>query len=173
MNTITSIYVTAANNRLVQIVVIAIVTDTIFGVLRAIKEKKFNSCVGINGAIRKVAMLFSIVAMVVIDYLVHVNLIAFIPKAAREAMNIESVGITEFFAILYIAYETVSILKNMVLCGLPVKRVWEYVRKVLRRYTEELPAADQSEEEKEETDEEAAEDDENAYIDGEKDNLDV
>ena len=173
MNTITSIYVTAANNRLVQIVVIAIVTDTIFGVLRAIKEKKFNSCVGINGAIRKVAMLFSIVAMVVIDYLVHVNLIAFIPKAAREAMNIESVGITEFFAILYIAYETVSILKNMVLCGLPVKRVWEYVRKVLRRYTEELPAADQSEEEKEETAEEDAEDDENAYIDGEKDNLDV
>ena len=173
MNTITSIYVTAANNRLVQIVVIAIVTDTIFGVLRAIKEKKFNSCVGINGAIRKVAMLFSIVAMVVIDYLVHVNLIAFIPKAAREAMNIEAVGITEFFAILYIAYETVSILKNMVLCGLPVKRVWEYVRKVLRRYTEELPAADQSEEEKEETAEEDAEDDENAYIDGEKDNLDV
>ncbi len=29
------------------------VTDTFFGILRAIKEKRFNSCVGIDGAIRK------------------------------------------------------------------------------------------------------------------------
>ena len=34
-------------------VVIAVVMDTFFGVLRAIKHRCFNSSVGIDGAIRK------------------------------------------------------------------------------------------------------------------------
>ena len=40
---------------------------------------------------------------------------------------------------LYIAYEIVSILKNMSLCGLPVKKVWRTVKKALSKYTNELP----------------------------------
>ena len=30
-------------------------------------------------------------------------------------------------------------LKNMTLCGLPVKKIWETVRNFLGKYTEELP----------------------------------
>lgn len=146
METLRSIYEAAAHNKLIQLVAIAIVTDTVFGVIRAAKERKFNSCFGINGAIRKIAMICTLVSMVVVDSLIKVNLIGFIPKEARDAMNMSSVGITEFFAILYIAYETVSILKNMVLCGLPVKRVWEHVRKVLSKYTKELPDTDEIDE---------------------------
>ena len=59
----------ATQNKIIQLVVLAIVFDTIFGVLRAIKERKFNSCAGINGAIRKVAMLISLVFMLAIDVL--------------------------------------------------------------------------------------------------------
>lgn len=45
--------------------------------------------------------------------------------------------------LLYIAYEVVSIFKNMALCGLPVKKVWEKVREFLAKYTDELPDTDE------------------------------
>lgn len=39
--------------------------------------------------------------------------------------------------------EVVSIFKNMALCGLPVKKVWEKVREFLTKYTDELPDTDE------------------------------
>lgn len=130
---------TAAHNKLIELVVLAIVFDTIFGVLRAIREKRFNSCAGIDGAIRKVGMLISLVFMLAIDQLIKVNLIGFIPETVRTQLGLNTVGVAEFFALLYIAYEVVSILKNMALCGLPVKKIWEKIREFLSNYTEELP----------------------------------
>lgn len=130
---------TAAHNKLIELVVLAIVFDTIFGVLRAIREKRFNSCAGIDGAIRKVGMLISLVLMLAIDQLIKVNLIGFIPETVRTQLGLDTVGVAEFFALLYIAYEVVSILKNMALCGLPVKKIWEKIREFLSNYTEELP----------------------------------
>ena len=73
--TITEFIEAAAHNKIIQLVVLAIVCDTVFGVLRAIKEKKFNSCAGIDGAIRKVGMLISLVFMLAIDVLIKINLI--------------------------------------------------------------------------------------------------
>jgi toxin secretion/phage lysis holin len=134
---------TAAQNRIIELVVLAIVFDTIFGVLRAVREKKFNSCAGIDGAIRKVGMLISLVFMLAIDMLIRVNLIGFIPETVRNQLGLTSVGVAEFFALLYIAYETVSIFKNMALCGLPVKKVWATVREFLGKYTDELPDTDE------------------------------
>lgn len=134
---------TAVHNKLIELVVLAIVFDTIFGVLRAIREKRFNSCAGIDGAIRKVGMLISIVFMLAIDQLIKVNLIGFIPEAVRTQLGLNAVGVAEFFALLYIAYEVTSIFKNMALCGLPVKRVWEHVRAFLYKYTDELPDTDE------------------------------
>ena len=81
--TITEFIEAAAHNKIIQLVVLAIVCDTVFGVLRAIKEKKFNSCAGIDGAIRKVGMLISLVFMLAIDVLIKINLIGFIPEQAR------------------------------------------------------------------------------------------
>ena len=141
--TLTQFIDAAAHNRVIQLVVLAIVCDTIFGVLRAVKEKKFNSCAGIDGAIRKVGMLISLVFMLAIDVLVKVNLIAFIPEGVRTYLGLSTVGVAEFFSLLYIAYEVVSILKNMTLCGLPIKGIWEKVRAFLTKYTEELPDTDE------------------------------
>ncbi len=133
----------AARNKVIELVVLAIVFDTIFGVLRAAREKKFNSCAGIDGAIRKIGMLISLVLMLAIDMLIKVNLIGFIPETVREHIGLTSIGVAEFFSMLYIAYETVSVFKNMALCGLPVKKVWAAVREILSRYTDELPDADE------------------------------
>ena len=129
----------ALHDKILLLVCLAVVFDTTFGVIRAIKERCFNSCVGIDGAIRKVSMLVSLVFLVVIDALVNINLIGFVPEQVRAVLGIEMVGIAQFFALLYLAYEIVSIFKNMVLCGLPVKRLWQYVRGFLGKYTDELP----------------------------------
>ena len=51
-------------------------------------------------------------------------------------------GMSEFFAILFVAYEIVSILKNMTLAGLPVKGLWQKVKALLSKYTTELPDED-------------------------------
>lgn len=130
-----------AHNTIIQLVVIAVVMDTLFGAGRALKQHKFNSSVGIDGAIRKISMLVSLVFLAVIDSLVHINLIGFIPEEARAyfPQSISTIGLAEFFGLLYLCYEVVSILKNMALCGLPVKRLWEAVRNFLGKYTEELP----------------------------------
>lgn len=140
------IILTLANNKIIQLVVIAVVMDTIFGIIRAVKEHRFNSCFGIDGAIRKISMIVSIVLLGIVDVLIHINLIGFLPGEVRvwmsANMGIGSIGIAEFFGVLYLIYEVVSILKNMALCGLPVKGVWLKVRKALQRYTDELPDTD-------------------------------
>ena len=129
------------HNLIMQLVFLAIAMDTMFGVGRAIKEHKFNSCFGIDGALRKVAMLVSLLFLAVADVLLHINLIGFIPEEVRMYFpeSIVVVGLAEFFGLLYLAYEVVSILKNMALCGLPVKRLWQFVRDFLGKYTDELP----------------------------------
>ena len=114
----------------------------VFGMLRAIKDHDFNSCFGINGAIRKCAMILSIILLVIVDYITQFNLIGFLPEEVRRYIG-ESIGISGFFEILYLTYEVVSILKNLVLCGLPVKKVWLYVKMFLSKYTDELPDDDE------------------------------
>ena len=140
MNVIVEMYQTAAHSMLLQLVVIAVICDTVFGVLRAIREKKFNSNFGIDGAIRKIGMIISLVFMVVADAVIKINLIGFIPAEVRSLLGIETIGVAEFFALLYIAYEVISIIKNMALCGLPVKSIWVKARAWLGKYTDELPA---------------------------------
>lgn len=135
-------YAEAAHDKLIQLVIIAIIADTVFGMLRAIKDHDFNSCFGINGAIRKCAMILSIILLVIVDYITQFNLIGFLPEEVRRYIG-ESIGISGFFEILYLTYEVVSILKNLVLCGLPVKKVWLYVKMFLSKYTDELPDDDE------------------------------
>jgi toxin secretion/phage lysis holin len=130
-----------SGNIVFELVLVAVVMDTLFGAGRAIKQHKFNSSVGIDGAIRKSSMLLSLVFLFVVDSLTHLNLIGFIPDEVKEFLPqiIIHIGLLEFFGLLYLCYEVVSILKNMTLCGLPVKKLWETVRGFLGKYTEELP----------------------------------
>lgn len=138
---------TLMNNEIIQLIVLAVVIDTIFGLGRTIRERKFNSCIGINGAIRKIAMIVCVVFCVLIDRIVNINLIGFLPDEAlkwlHENMGIEIIGLAVFFGLLFLIYEVVSILKNMTLCGLPVKGVFIYVRKFLMKWTDELPDDDE------------------------------
>lgn len=149
MTAVEKIIFTLAYNTIVRLVVVAVVMDTIFGIGRAIRERKFNSSVGIDGAIRKICMIVSIVFMGVVDVLVHINLIGFLPEEVRNYLPTATIGLAEFFGLLYLCYEIVSILKNMALCGLPVKGLWKKVQAFLGKYTEELPDTEEQDAEQE------------------------
>lgn len=158
MNTIKELLDTMLHNAIIRLVIVAVVMDTVFGIARAVKYRKFNSSVGIDGAIRKISMIVSIAFLAVIDYIVHINLLGFIPKEIRNFLppSATNLGLAEFFGLLYLCYEIVSILKNMALCGLPVKKIWEAVRKFLGKYTEELPDTEELEETEQDTNSEQA-----------------
>lgn len=118
----------------------AVLLDTVLGVLRAIKEHKFNSCVGIDGAIRKVAMILSVVFLMVIDASVKIDFLFMVPTKYLQYIGLERLGICELFCILFILYECISILKNMTLCGLPVPmKIKRWIQKFLDDMTDELP----------------------------------
>lgn len=129
-----------SSNSFVKILLIAVALDTILGVLRAIKEHKFNSCVGIDGAIRKVGMLLSVCFLMATDVIMHINVLSMVPEEYVQILGIDKMGICEFFSLLFILYELVSILKNMTLCGLPVPtKIKKWIQKFLDDMTEELP----------------------------------
>ena len=125
-------------NICLKIVALMMVLDSMLGGLRALKERKLNSNFGINGAIRKIAMLTCVTMLVVLDKLLHINVIAYVPEQILNTIGISKVGLAEFFSILFVLYEAVSIMKNMVLCELPVpKKFQTAVQKFLTEMTEE------------------------------------
>ena len=127
------------DNKLLQVLVIFIVLVVVFGILRAIKDKGLNSTIGIDGIIRKVAMIFTIVVCLILDFLININFIGFIPDGVKEYINITRIGISELFSILYILFEFLSILKNMYKCKLPIpKKLQKILEKLLKEFTSEV-----------------------------------
>ena len=85
-------------------------------------------------------MLVSTCLLMAIDVIMHINIVGMIPEQYIQVIGIQKLGICEFFCLLFILYEAVSILKNMTLCGLPVpKKIKKWVQKFLEDMTEELP----------------------------------
>ena len=87
-----------AGNSFFRILLIAVTLDTILGVLRAIKEHKFNSCVGIDGAIRKSAMLLSVCLLMAVDVILNINVLFMIPQNYIELLGIHNLESVNFSA---------------------------------------------------------------------------
>ena len=127
------------NNDDVKLLIIVIVLDTIFGILRAIKEKSLNSCIGIDGIIRKTGMLISIIFLALIDSIVNIDLIGFIPENVKNVLQFGKVGISDIFNLLFIIFEILSIFKNMILCKLPIpKKLQEFLENAMKEMTGEI-----------------------------------
>ena len=74
------------------------------------------------------------------DLIIHINLVGFVDEQYLQVIGLEKVGMCELFCLLFIVYEAVSILKNMLLCGLPIpRRIREWLLKFLDDMTAELP----------------------------------
>ena len=132
-------YEIMVHNKGVQLLIIFIVLDVIFGVLRSIRERKLNSTIGIDGIIRKVGMIITISVSILVDMIVRVDLIAFIPESVKDALGLSKVGVSMIFNILYIIFEILSILKNMYRCKLPLpKKLKVFLEKMLKEFTSEI-----------------------------------
>lgn len=110
-------------NIFIRLLIIAVCADMVFGSLRAAKYRCWNSAIGIDGAIRKAGMLACVILFTAMDMLLHVDVLSWVPADVRnvlDTMGVVKMGITELFAFLFILYEATSVLKNMLLCGLPV-----------------------------------------------------
>ena len=85
-------------------------------------------------------MLLSVCFLMATDVIMHINVLSMIPEEYVQLLGIDKMGICEFFSLLFILYELVSILKNMTLCGLPVPtKIKRWIQKFLDDMTEELP----------------------------------
>ena len=126
-------------NKIIQVMVVFIVLDVIFGILRSIKEHSTNSTIGIDGIIRKVAMIFTIACCIVIDYIVEIDLIGFIPETIKEYINLGRIGTSTLFAGLYCIFELLSVFKNMMKVGVPLPlKLKKLLEKLLKEYTKEI-----------------------------------
>lgn len=127
------------NNDGFKILSIVITLDTIFGILRAIKERNINSCIGIDGIIRKVGMFISVIFLMLIDNIINLDLIGFIPEEIKNILSFGQVGIADIFMILFIVFEILSIFKNMILCKLPIpKKLQIFLENVMKEFTGEI-----------------------------------
>ena len=132
-------YEIMVHNKGVQLLSIFIVLDVIFGVLRAIRERKLNSTIGIDGIIRKVGMIITISVSILVDMIVRVDLIGFIPENVKDVLGLSKVGVSMIFNILYIIFEILSIFKNMYRCKLPLpKKLKVFLEKMLKEFTSEI-----------------------------------
>ena len=122
-----------------RLLIVFIVLDVIFGILRAIKEHEINSTIGIDGIIRKFGMIIAGVGFLVVDMMVGINMIGFLPQAIREYLPLQTIGVSSFFNILFIIFEALSILKNMVKCGMPIpKKIQVLLKRLLKDFTNEI-----------------------------------
>lgn len=132
-------YEIMVHNKGVQLLIIFIVLDVIFGVLRSIRERKLNSTIGIDGIIRKVGMIITICVCILVDMIVRIDLIAFIPENVKDVLGLSKIGVSMIFNILYIIFEILSIFKNMYRCKLPLpKKLKVFLEKMLKEFTSEI-----------------------------------
>ena len=132
-------FISLLNNDGMKVLIVVIVLDLILGILRAIRERTVNSCIGIDGMIRKVGMIIVIVFLTIIDTIIHLDLIGFIPETIRETLKLGKVGISSLFNILFIIFEILSIFKNMILCKLPIpKKLQLFLENVMKEFTGEM-----------------------------------
>lgn len=132
-------FISLLNNDGMKVLIVVIVLDLIMGILRAIREKSINSCIGIDGMIRKVGMLIVIVFLTIIDTIIHLDLIGFIPETLRNSLKLGKVGISSLFNILFIIFEILSIFKNMIMCKLPIPKKFQlFLENVMKEFTGEI-----------------------------------
>lgn len=129
---------TLYGNLFVWMVLICVAADTVFGCLRAIRFRCWNSSVGIDGGIRKVTMVLSVVFLALVDQLVGMDLMIWLPESVAQPLQtigIHAIGLAEFFALVYILYEASSILKNLLLCGVPL---WAGLQEKLAAWVDDM-----------------------------------
>lgn len=137
------------NHQMIIFVLISIIFDLFIGILRATKDKKINSSIGIDGMIRKTAMLGCLSFLLLIDFLLKIDVIGWLPNQMLELfgmIGINTIGVSDVFGLLFIIFEMLSIIKNWTLLGLPIfKGLNNWINNFLEVFTDEMPSTHRNE----------------------------
>lgn len=148
MNGIDRVFQYLTNHNMIVFVVMIIVFDVFIGILKATKDKKINSAIGIDGIIRKTAMVGCLSFLIIIDILMKIDMIGWLPSQMLDVfkiMGISKIGISDVFGLLFIIFELISIIKNWTLLGLPIfKGLNAWVINFLETFTDELPTTNRN-----------------------------
>lgn len=130
---------TVADCGIARLLVILILMDVVLGVLRSIKYGKLNSSIGINGIIRKSCMFITVICMNMVDVIFNLNVVGYVPDEIVSFLGLSSIGVAEGFALIFILCEAISVLKNMLLCGVPLpKGLIKRLYGILDKWTDEV-----------------------------------
>lgn len=126
-------------NPIIKLVYLTLTVDAIFGILRAAKNHELNSSFGINGLLRKCGIVLAVIFLFIADTITNIDLMPFITGDILQYVNLTSIGLTEMFGVLFIAFEALSILKNMLVLGIPLpKGIKNKLEKWLENNSEEM-----------------------------------
>ena len=134
-NLLESINVFITNKPLITILLAAIIMDIICGVLRAAKQKVLNSTIGNGGLIQKGAVILTVIFLMWVDFVLHINVIAWLPQELTKLLNLSHIGLATFFALLFILFELLSIIKNLELIGVKIPK---FVKNMLEHTIETI-----------------------------------
>lgn len=127
-------------DSLISLLMILCFFDVMLGILTAIRKGTINSTIGLNGIIRKVVIIVSLLFLHMIDILCGVNLISFFPNNIKDwiqsTLQINTVGIAGLFGVYIILFELLSILKNWE--SATNIRIPQKIKKLLNRISSEV-----------------------------------
>lgn len=138
MEKVRMLMIQAMHDDIFRLLLVLVLADLVFGGFRAIREKRFNSTTGIDGVIRKSAMLVAMVFFGLVDLTLKWNFIGMIPEKILAVLPVQTVGSMALIGIYLCMYEALSVLKNMSLSGLPLQPVWERLSSWLEKNTDEI-----------------------------------
>lgn len=126
-------------NPVIKLVCLTLVADVVFGILRAIKQHTVNSCIGIDGLLRKSGVILAVIFLFIADTVTNIDLMPFMSEEMLKNINLTSIGLTETFGLLFVGFETLSVLKNMMILGLPLpKGIRDKLETWLKNNSEEM-----------------------------------
>lgn len=136
------------DHKMIVFVAVVITFDLFVGVLRAIKERKPNSTIGIDGAIRKVGMIGCLCFLLALDFMMKINIVGWLPQQMLDIIGViglDVVGLSDMFGLMFIIFEMLSIVKNWALLGLPMfKGINAWILNFLETFTDELPTTNKN-----------------------------
>jgi toxin secretion/phage lysis holin len=138
MEKVRMLMIQAMHDDIFRLLLVLVLADLVFGGFRAIREKRFNSTTGIDGVIRKSAMLVAMVFFGLVDLTLKWNFIGMIPEKILAVLPVQTVGSMALIGIYLCMYEALSVLKNMSLSGLPLQPVWKRLSSWLEKNTDEI-----------------------------------
>ena len=105
------------------LIVFLMICDILGGIFKAIAKKRgINSTIGTNGLIRKAGVLLALLVFIVVDSLVELNFISFIPNEVLDVFKLQQtcIGLSHVMLGFFGLFELVSLFENLGEVGVPL-----------------------------------------------------